>query len=263
MSTNDLKTHGLILQRTNYGEADRILNFLTPEGRISCVAKGVRKEKSKLAGSIELFTVSELTVHFKKPLENSPDDNLGVLTSAKIKKFYSNILKDFDRLDLASRIIKDSNRLANSVDSPDLFDLLNQCLWGLDATLADITSPASSKIDETPAKTSRFVASPSLVESFFLLNSTKISGTEINLLFDRNGEKLKSGQDYYWDSTEECLVPLVETAYAGKTQGIITTDHIKLLRLILSAKLNLVARVKNAENLLPEISYIAKTVAKK
>lgn len=51
----DLRTQAIVLRRTNYGESDRILNLLTPEGKVSVIARGVRKEKSRLAGSIELF----------------------------------------------------------------------------------------------------------------------------------------------------------------------------------------------------------------
>lgn len=46
----DVKTLAYVMRRTNYGEADRILNLITPEGKMSAIAKGVRKEKSKLAG---------------------------------------------------------------------------------------------------------------------------------------------------------------------------------------------------------------------
>ena len=49
MSSNtikkDIRTLGYVLKRTNYGEADRILNLITPQGKISAIAKGVRKEK--------------------------------------------------------------------------------------------------------------------------------------------------------------------------------------------------------------------------
>lgn len=49
------RTQAVVLRRTNYGEADRILQLLTPDGRRSVMARGVRKEKSKLAGGVELF----------------------------------------------------------------------------------------------------------------------------------------------------------------------------------------------------------------
>jgi DNA repair protein RecO (recombination protein O) len=56
------KTNGIILARTNYGEADRIITFLTPDhGKVKVIAKAVRKSKSKLAGGIELFSISQIS----------------------------------------------------------------------------------------------------------------------------------------------------------------------------------------------------------
>jgi DNA repair protein RecO (recombination protein O) len=46
-------TQGVVLTRINYAEADRILTVLTEDfGKVSLIAKGTRKEKSKLAGGI-------------------------------------------------------------------------------------------------------------------------------------------------------------------------------------------------------------------
>ena len=102
MPTKPLRTTAIILRRTNFGETDRILNLLTPEGQKSVRARGVRKEKSKLAGGIELFCVSDVVIH-----EGRSD--IGTLTSAKMLKFYQNILTDLERLELASQILKDIN----------------------------------------------------------------------------------------------------------------------------------------------------------
>ncbi len=50
------KTEGIILKRTNYGEADRILTLYTKNyGKIKAIAKGIRKINSRKAGSLELF----------------------------------------------------------------------------------------------------------------------------------------------------------------------------------------------------------------
>ena len=57
VNSKDLRTKAIVLRRTDYGEADRILQLLTPSGKRSVIARGVRKEKSKLAGGIELFSV--------------------------------------------------------------------------------------------------------------------------------------------------------------------------------------------------------------
>ncbi|MDO8591465.1 MAG: DNA repair protein RecO, partial [bacterium] len=60
---NRYVTQGIVLSRTDFGEADRILTFLTNDhGKVRAIAKGVRKSKSKLAGGIELFSISDLTL---------------------------------------------------------------------------------------------------------------------------------------------------------------------------------------------------------
>ena len=60
MNPRDLKAQALVLRRTNYGEADRVVHFLTPEGQVAVMAKGVRKARSKLAGGIEMFCLKIL-----------------------------------------------------------------------------------------------------------------------------------------------------------------------------------------------------------
>lgn len=51
------RSEAVVLRRTDFGEADRILTLYTPTfGKISTIAKGVRKPASKLGGHLELFT---------------------------------------------------------------------------------------------------------------------------------------------------------------------------------------------------------------
>jgi DNA repair protein RecO (recombination protein O) len=48
----------------NFGEADKILTILTERfGKIKAISKGVRKLKSKLAGSLEPFMMLDLQLH--------------------------------------------------------------------------------------------------------------------------------------------------------------------------------------------------------
>lgn len=73
------KAHAIILKRTNLGEADRIITAFSQEfGKIKFVAKGVRKLKSKIAGSVEPFYFSDLII--------VPGKSLDILTSANITK---------------------------------------------------------------------------------------------------------------------------------------------------------------------------------
>ena len=221
MSDTDLKTEAFVLRRTNYGETDRILNLLTPSGKISCLAKGVRKEKSKLAGGIELFTLSSVVLH------KSQKSDLMLLTSAKMKVFYSNLLIDLDRLELASKIVKELNRITDQVDSPEFFEILKQSLEGINNGL-DLR----------------------LVETWFNFNSARARGEHVNVLSDTDGEKLKEDQRYVWDSTDMALKKLPE--------GNVGAEEVKIIRLILSGSLELASRVKNISSYLDTIYYISK-----
>ena len=51
------KSVGFVLKRKNYSEADRILTLYTKHfGKVTVLAKGVRKPKSRKRGSIEIFS---------------------------------------------------------------------------------------------------------------------------------------------------------------------------------------------------------------
>src|SRR6266702_6354495 len=112
------RTEVIILRRTNYGEADRILNLLTPErGKASAIAKGVRKAKSKLAGSLELFATCDVTLLGGK-------SDMFTVSSARLVKFYGGILKDYDRMQLAYELSKLINRATETVSEPEFYYLL-------------------------------------------------------------------------------------------------------------------------------------------
>src|ERR1700694_2435048 len=49
-------TEAIVLRRTDYGEADRILTLFTPrQGKVRAIAKGARRTNSRPAGHRELF----------------------------------------------------------------------------------------------------------------------------------------------------------------------------------------------------------------
>ncbi|MEA2310447.1 MAG: repair protein RecO [Solirubrobacteraceae bacterium] len=59
-----LKSEGIVLRGIRYGEADRILHLYTPEhGRVSAIAKGVRRAKSRFGGRLEPFFRLQLVLY--------------------------------------------------------------------------------------------------------------------------------------------------------------------------------------------------------
>ncbi|MEJ0073760.1 MAG: DNA repair protein RecO [Candidatus Saccharibacteria bacterium] len=84
-------TTGIVLTRVDYGEADRIITLITPDqGKLRLMAKGVRRIKSKLAGGIELFSVSNITF-----IRGRGD--IGTLVSSRVLTHYGRIVSDLDR----------------------------------------------------------------------------------------------------------------------------------------------------------------------
>ncbi len=85
------KTEGIVLRRTNLGEADRIITFLTPDhGKLKAVAKGVRRIKSRMAGHLELFG--------RVNLQLATGKNLDIITSARLNGPADTISGDLDRV---------------------------------------------------------------------------------------------------------------------------------------------------------------------
>jgi DNA repair protein RecO (recombination protein O) len=51
------RTEAIVLRRTDFGEADRLLTVFTPErGKLKLLAKGARKPTSRKSGHVELFS---------------------------------------------------------------------------------------------------------------------------------------------------------------------------------------------------------------
>jgi DNA repair protein RecO (recombination protein O) len=59
-----LKTEAVVLRSFRYGEADRILHLYSEShGRLSAIAKGVRRVRSRFGGRLEPFSRAELMLH--------------------------------------------------------------------------------------------------------------------------------------------------------------------------------------------------------
>ena len=215
---------GYVLKRTNYAEADRILNLITPQGKISAIAKGVRKEKSKLAGGIEMFTLSNYNIHLGR-------GEFGVITSAKMQKYHGNIIKNFTKMELAAMMLKKLSRAAENSDNSEYFEIINQCLTSLDMSDDD-----------------------GLTESWFLMRLGKAAGEEINLYRDADGEKLNPELRYFWNTGEN--------SFMIHDNGDFGANEIKMLRLLLTADLSVVKRVKVTPEMLQKIVGFTRNVAK-
>lgn len=219
MKTN--RTRAVVLRRTNYGEADRILQLLTPIGRMSVMARGVRREKSKLAGGIELFAVCDIVVGKGK-------GELGVLTSARAVVFYRHILEDYDRMQFAYEVLAQVAKASESLDEPEWYDIVTEVLMALDVKTVPLQ----------------------LIQTWFYVRISAMLGDELNTDRDVNGDKLSSEKKYRYDSSDKSFVEALN--------GEVTAEHIKILRLVAAKPLSVLIQVGGLGGYLSECLYVAR-----
>ena len=105
-----LRTHGVILSRKNFGEADRILKIYTLDfGKVSVLAKGVRRPRSRKGGHLEIGNWCKVFI--------AKGRNLDLLTEVELKKSFSvnnfsyeKANKIYHFLELAQSLTQDHQR---------------------------------------------------------------------------------------------------------------------------------------------------------
>jgi DNA repair protein RecO (recombination protein O) len=177
------------------------------------LARGVRREKSRLAGSIELFAVSDVVVAKGK-------GELGILTSARLIQFYRHILEDYDTLQFAYEAVKQVARASETVDEPEWFEVLRDVLAALDD----------------------LAISRQLIETWFYLQYADLLGHALNLRREASGQALSADKQYVYDISEQGL--------RESPAGEISEAHIKLLRLASSKPLKTLAQIGGLQPIL-------------
>lgn len=218
-------TKAIVLRRTNYGEADKIVQLLTPDhGKVGAMAKGVRRGRGKLTGSMELFAVSEVTLYRGK-------GDLALVTNARIDTFYGDILKDYDRLQMGYQCIKEVSRVAESAHGPEFYELLRLSFHFLNDF--DIRLP--------------------LIEIWFRLQMAILLGTALNVSTTLGNTRLSAEARYNFDMNEMTFVE--------HPRGTFTPDHIKLLRLLITKNPKVVSHVGGISPLLEDCLWLARAVS--
>jgi len=211
------QTRGIVIGRTNFGEADRIVRLLTPEhGKLSTVAKGVRRVKSRLGGHLELFGEVELML--------ATGRNLDVITSARLLWYPHQLAGAYDRLGLAFMFATAIDRLTDSGQpQPKLYETLLQALRTLDETGAGPTLELWFKLQLTSALGYR----------------PELSGC---IVCGRHDE----ATSYYFDPARGGIVCHSD---ASATSKPIATAAIKFWRLLLDYPYATIANIANGTQL--------------
>jgi DNA repair protein RecO (recombination protein O) len=211
---NQAVTHGIVLARTNFGEADKIVTLITPDhGKLRVIAKGVRRSKSKLAAGIELFSVSEITF-----IRGRGD--ISTLVSARLQTHYGDIVKILSRTMAGYDLIKILHKVTEDEPEKEYFELMHTAFESLN-------DPSISEL---------------LIRNWFSAQLLRQTGHEPNLSTDIHGKKLRTNTAYEFSHDD--------MAFVEKSNGIFDTNSIKFLRLLFSPNHpKVLARVENSDKL--------------
>lgn len=118
------KDQAVVVRSFDLGEADRIITFCAAQnGRLSVIARGARKPRSRLAASLQLFNIGEL-VFFKKA-----NRDLHYINTFDVSHPFGVRMRDPLHIAYASHLAQtaDAAGLENN-PNPDLFNLLRSAL---------------------------------------------------------------------------------------------------------------------------------------
>lgn len=223
---NSQQTRGIVLKRINFGEADRILTVITPEyGKLRLMAKGVRKVKSKLAGGIELFSISDISFITGRR-------DIGTLVSTRLVTHYGNIVSEINRTTAGYNALKLIDTITEDDSGAEYYQVLLRTLATLNNTELSIV----------------------LAESWLFMQTLRLGGHTPNLTTDVNGAKLEANTDYQFDFDAQ--------AFFASSGGMYRDSHIKLMRLLLSEQPAKIAVVGGADQILEDLEGLLKALVK-
>lgn len=118
MNARSYTSEGIILGRKNYGEADRILVIYSKlHGRVSLIAKGVRRPKSKKRGHLEIFS----RINFQAVTGHGLD----LMTEAEVIDAFPEIRKSLNKVSLAYYFCEVIGKITHENESNhELYELI-------------------------------------------------------------------------------------------------------------------------------------------
>lgn len=128
-----IKTTGIILKRTDFGEADRLLTiFSHDQGKVRALAKGARKTLSKLGGHLE--------PGFMTAFQLSEGRSFYVVTGADLQYPYENIRYELRKTSIAYYLLEAVDSLTVENQSHlNVFRLLSDGLVLLETVPSGLT----------------------------------------------------------------------------------------------------------------------------
>jgi len=214
---NSYKTLGIVLKGTNFGEADKILTVFTDRfGKVKVMAKGIRKIKSHLAGSLEPFMLVDLQLYEGKTFYT--------VTGAAIQKDFPLLHSDLDKTahaffvgELVDRFMQENQKTS------EVFDIFSEVLESLEDSDRHLLIRA------------------------FELKIIEASGFKPELHFCVHCKEKITPADNFWDAVEGGILckDCQSKFHHGKE---ISDELIKLLRFIIENDFSKIKQLKLSTN---------------
>lgn len=126
MKSISYSSEGIILSRKNYGEADRILVIMTKNyGKVSLLAKGIRKLQSRKRGHLEIFSKVKFSAVTAKGFD--------ILTEATVLNNFSDLRLNLNKITLAYYFCEVVNKITREGEKQlTVYSLLTTALEQLE-----------------------------------------------------------------------------------------------------------------------------------
>lgn len=225
----------IVLKKREVGETDRIYTFFTREaGKVTSIAKGVRKSEAKLAAALETGSVVDIMVVKTR--------GMGKIAGATLEASFPAVRQDFEALRLMVEALTLFDRLVEPEENDEaLYDLLEQYL-GLFETLV-----VTGRTDKLTL----------ITEAFFFKLCFHL-GYPLQLgVSALSGEKLEAGERYVLSPSEGGVLNLSE-ARRMNDGLVVHADTIKLLRLFGQHPLVQITKIVVSDMTLAELSRFRK-----
>ena len=123
------KTEAIVLKSISYGETSLIVSAFSRElGRISLLARGARRPKSKFGSTLQTMSHIQAVVYKKEGRQILP---VNEASHAKVRR---NLSRDLDKIIVGMRVVELVRGLTQEQDpNTELFDLMIDLLDNLDA----------------------------------------------------------------------------------------------------------------------------------
>ena len=217
----------IVLRRLDYGDADRILTLLTrEEGKLSAIAKGARRPRTRSGANLDLFTRSRLLL--------ARGRNLDVVAQAERRADSRHIAGNLERTAYASLVAEIVDKVLEErhpVD--DIFDLVAETLANLNRT------QRSARADV----------------AWFLMRMLDILGYQPQLESCPScGASLPEARGWFSPLLGGVLcAPCAERQQAGSS---VSVNGLKVLRLMAAGQAELYERVRLSSELLREVEQV-------